>query len=116
MKLGILKDILKCAKVALFIAMGISIFFTFIYYIFYNNNHSSLLNFIKNNLYYIGSFGFLICSGFFIQKNAIRPLKYQDAWNKMFNKLNLGLVVMFISLFICLYGMVIQLTLESTII
>jgi hypothetical protein len=116
MKFGILKDIFKCGKVAFFITMGISTFFTVVYYIFYNNSHPSLLDFIKNNLYYIGCFGFLICSGFFIQKNAVRPLKYQDSWNKMFSKLNLGLVVMFVSLFICMYGMVIQIALESNII
>jgi hypothetical protein len=116
MKSGILKDIFKCTKIALFISVGISIFFTSIYYIFYNSGSSSLLYFIKNNLYYIGCFGFLISSGFFIQKNATRPLKYQDSWNRMFNKLNLGMVIMFVSLFICLYGMIIQLSLEATII
>ena len=118
MKPGILKDILKCAELALFITIGVFIFFTAIYYIFYNNNNSpsSLFNFIKNNLYYIGCFGFLLCSGFFVQKKATRPLIYQDSWNKMFNKLNLGMVVLFISLFICLNGMIIQLLLESKII
>lgn len=116
MKFAILKDILKCTKIALFISVGISILFTSIYYIFYNNGSSSLLYFIKNNLYYIGCFGLLISSGFFIQKNATRPLKYQDSWNKMFSKLNLGMVVMFVSLFICLCGIVIQLSLEAAII
>ena len=116
MKSGIIKDVFKCAKVALFIAIGISIFFTIIYYIFYNNGNLSLFNFIKNNLYYIGCFGFLISAAFFIQRNATRPLKYQDSWNKMFSKLNLGLVIMFISFFICLYGMIIQFSIESKII
>lgn len=116
MKSGIFKDILKCTKIALLISIAISIFFTAIYYIFYNSGSSSLLYFIKNNLYYIGCFGFLISSGFFIQKNATRPLKYQDSWNRMFSKLNLGMVVMFVSLFICLYGMIIQLSLETAII
>lgn len=116
LKSAILKDIFKCTKIALFISLGIAIFFTLIYYIFYSNNDISLLNFIKNNLYYVGCFGFLISSGFFIQKNATRPLTYQDSWNKMFSKLNLGFVVMFVSLFICFYGMIIQLSLETRII
>lgn len=114
MKSGILKDIFKCTKLAFFISLGIAIFFTLIYFIFYSSNDISLLNFIKNNLYYVGSFGLLISSGFFVQKNATRPLKYQDSWNKMFSKLNLGLVIMFVSLFICFYGMIIQLSLEIT--
>ncbi|MCR1898445.1 hypothetical protein NSA47_05500 [Irregularibacter muris] len=108
MTFKILKDIFKCAKLALFISSGIAVFFTLIYFIFYQGKDISLFGFIKNALYYIGCFGFLISAGFFIQKNATRPLTYQDAWNKMFSVLNLGLVIMFVSLFICFYGMIVQ--------
>lgn len=116
MRFKIARDILKCAKIALFISIGAFILFGLIYIMFYTHRNINFLNFMKNNLYYIGCFGFLICSGFFIQKNANRSLEYQDEWNKMFHKLNLGLVVMFISFFICLYGMIIQLSLELKII
>lgn len=112
MKSGFTKDILKCAKISLFIAVGIFLIFGLIYFTFYNNGTTSLSFFLKDSLYYIGCFGFLISIGFFMQKNATRPLKYQDQWNKMFSKLNLGFSIMFISFFICLYGMAIQLIVE----
>lgn len=112
----IAKDIFKCAKIALYISIGAFIFFGLIYFLFYSHRDIGFLSYIKNNLYYIGCFGLIICCGFFIKKNANRSFKYQDDWNKMFNKLNLGFVVMFISLFICFYGMVIQLSIELKII
>ena len=112
MKFALIKDILKCAKIAFYIAVGTFIFFGIVYYLFNSRNSISLFNVIKNIFYYIGCFGLLISSAFFIQKNAVRPLNNHDAWSKMFRKLNLGLVIMFISLFICLYGMMIQILLE----
>lgn len=113
MKFYLIKDILKCAKFALYITFGIFAFFGIIHYLFYSKNIINLFNTIKNTFYYIGCFGLLISSGFFIQKNAVRPLDNNDAWIKMFHKLNLGLVMMFISLFICLLGMIIQILLET---
>jgi len=108
MNFRIVKDILKCAKLAIFITLGIAVFFMLIFYIFYGVRGISLLNFIKNALYYIGSFGLLISTGFFVQKNGTRPLANYETWKKMFSNLNLGFVIMFISLFICLYGMFLQ--------
>lgn len=115
MKFYLIKDILRCAKFAFYIAIGIFVFFGIIHYLFYSKNILSLFNTVKNSFYYIGCFGLLISSGFFIQKNAVRPLDNNDAWVKMFHKLNLGFVMLFISLFICSLGMIIQILLEARI-
>ena len=112
----IAKDILKCGKIALFISIGAFIFFGLIYLLFSSYRDISFLSYMKNNLYYIGCIGLIICCGFFIKKNANRSFKYQDDWNRMFHKLNLAFVIFSISLFICFYGMMIQLFLELKII
>lgn len=113
MRPGIIKDILKCIKLALFIVLGICLLFGGIYLLFYSRSNTMFLNFLKNSLYYIGCFGLLISTGFLIQKNANRDFDYQEVWNKMFCRLNLGFVILFVSLFICLSGMAIQLFVEA---
>lgn len=102
------KDIFKCMKVAFLISIIIFVLFSIIYYLFYGNSSVTILYFIKDRLYNIGCLGFLISVGFFMQRNATRPLTYRQKWETMFRKLNLGIVIMVISLFICIYGMVIQ--------
>ncbi|MDF2673494.1 MAG: hypothetical protein K0R09_1759 [Clostridiales bacterium] len=111
----IAKDISKCARIALYISIGAFIIFGVIYLLFYSNRDIGFFYYMKNNLYYVGCIGLVICCGFFIKKNANRSFKYQDDWNRMFHKLNLAFVIFFISLFICLYGMIIQLLLEVKI-
>lgn len=114
MKKTLFYDIIKCAKLAFLISLIISVFFGIIFFISTTHSTVPMLNFIKNGLYYIGCFGFLISGGFFIQRNANRPLNYNEKWRQLFSRLNLGLVIMFISLFICFYGMLIQVFIEAT--
>lgn len=114
--MNFLKDIVKCSKIALFISLGITFLFGIIYYLFFSKSLLILFTFIKNSLYYIGCFGFLISCGFFIKRDANRPLDYEDEWREKFKKLSLSFVILFISFFICLYGMVIQVFLESLLI
>jgi hypothetical protein len=113
MKFCFVRDLFKCAKIAFYIAVGVAIFATIIFCIFYDKHHMNLFGYIKNCLYYTGCFGFLVSVGFFVQKNATRPLVYQNEWRKIFYRLNLGFVIMFIGLMICMVGMLIQLITES---
>jgi len=111
----VIKDILKCAKVALLVAAIVLIIFSVIYYLFYSGGSIPILPFLKDRLYNIGCFGFLISAGFFVQRDATRPLDYHKQWKKIFHRFNLGIVIMTVSFFTCLYGMLIQLFLERNI-
>lgn len=112
MKSSLIHDLINCTKIAFYIASGAAVFFTLIYLIFYNNGDANIFVFIKNSLYYIGCFGFLISAAFFIKRDGTRPLHHEEQWKKHFHRFNLGFVVMWISLFICIFGMLIQLILE----
>lgn len=109
----VIKDILKCGIISFITCLVICAFLGIVHVIFISSNMLAVFNFIKSSLYYIGSFGLFISAGFFIQKNGTRPLSYNDKWREHFSKLNLGLVIMFISLFMCFNGMVIQYFLEK---
>ncbi len=114
MKSGLIHDLIKCIKIAFFIALAAAVLFSIIYFIFYNNGN--VFVFIKNSLYYIGCFGLLISAAFFIRRDATRPLKHEDDWKKLFYKFNLGFVIMWISLFVCIFGMLIQLISEVSLV
>lgn len=108
----IIKDILKCAKVALLVAAIVSVLFGIIYYLFYRGGSIPVLQFLKDRLYNAGCLGFLISAGFFMQRDATRPLDYHKQWKRMFRRFNLGIVIMTVSFFVCFYGMIIQLFIE----
>lgn len=109
MKNDLFKDIFKCGKVAFIITLTVSVFFGIIFLLSSPYDSMSLLNFIKNGLYYIGLLSLLLSSGFLIKRNSTRSLNYNEKWGQIFRTLNIGRVLMLISLFICLYGVLIQL-------
>jgi len=114
MVVGFLKDVFKCAKVALVALAIVWIIFGMVYYLFYCGSSVPVLMFIKDRLYNVGCFGFLVSVGFFMQRDATRPLDNRKQWENMFKKFNLGIVIMTVSVFICFYGMIIQLFLERS--
>jgi hypothetical protein len=106
-------DIVKCFKTALIISTFIFTVTIAIYLIKYHVININTLYILKNYLYYCGCSILFLAVGFFIQKRSYRPLEHQEEWNQLFKKLNLSLVIMFIGLFICSIGMIVQFTYES---
>lgn len=103
-----LLDLLRCLKYAVIISLFVSIITSIFFISRYRCINLSLLNYFKKNLYYIGCFILFISIWFFIKPNTLRPLDYQNEWNKFFHKLSLAFVVMFTGLFTCCIGMLMQ--------
>jgi hypothetical protein len=106
--LGIIKDLVKCAVISIPFSAAFAIISGVISFIVYRGNVEAVLDVIKRTLYYTGMLGLGLSVGFFIQRDATRPLLYNDEWKKRFSVLNLGFVIMLVSLFICIAGMVVQ--------
>lgn len=106
-------DLIKCLKYAILIFATLSA----IIFIFFLIKHKSislwLLSDIKKYLYYIGCLMLFVSAAFFVQKNSLRPLTYQNEWKKTFKVLSLPFVIMFTGLFTCTIGMIFQLIFES---
>lgn len=101
-------DILKCLILALIISLVILSISGAIYFLLYKGDLMGILNSVKRANYTIGIVGLFLSSGFFVQRNATRPLVYHEEWRNHFKFFNLGFVIMFISLFVCSFGMVAQ--------
>lgn len=105
-------DIGKCILISIFCALIIGVLAGLISLIAYGFDSFMIGDGIKRGLYYIGMFGLFISAGFFMQRDGTRPLAYNYEWKKYFKKFNLGFVIMFVSLFVCSIGMVLQNYLE----
>lgn len=103
-----LLDIIKCYILSALISLVILIISWAIGLLFYRGDLLVLLNSVKKASYVIGIIGLFLSSGFFIQRNATRPLVYHEEWREWFKFLNLGFVIMFVSLFVCSFGMIAQ--------
>lgn len=101
-------DILKCFAVALGIFLIILSISWAICFIMYRGDTLALLNAVKRGSYFIGIMGLFLSSGFFLQRNATRPLVYSEQWKSYFRFLNLGFVIMFVGFFLCSIGMIVQ--------
>lgn len=103
-----LLDLLRCLKYAVIISLFVNII-SFVFFISkYGHINPYLLNYFSKNSYYIGCFILFISIWFFIKPSTLRPLDYQNEWNRLFHKLSLAFVVMFTGLFICCIGMFMQ--------
>lgn len=107
----IFKDFVKCGKLSAFPTAFIALI-SVLLGLFHRNLGPETAVSIKNGLYYTGSFGLLLSAAFFVQKNGNRPLDFQYEWRQHFKRFSLGFVVLFVSLFTCLWGVLIQLVYE----
>jgi hypothetical protein len=106
-------DVGKCILASIICSIIIGAFAGIISLLVYGFNGLLIMEGIKKGLYYTGMLGLLLSAGFFMQRDATRPLAYNIEWKKYFEKLNLGFVIMFVSLFTCSIGMLIQNYLEK---
>lgn len=113
-KLGyIMADIVKCLLIGIITSLAIAFIVGLFGFIIHKGNSNQIFELIKRFLYYIGMLGLLLSCGFFVQRDATRPLIYNDEWKKYFKQLHLGFVIMFINLSLCLIGMIIQILIEA---
>lgn len=89
-----LLDILRCIYIGILIALGLGVFITLIALIF----RLDILQVIYTSWICTGSFGMLIGGISFLKPNTQRPLKYSTEWEKYFKKLNIGYVILLVSL------------------
>lgn len=107
-----LQDILRCMVVGFAISLGLSIISGLILLIIFGTNAALVFGWIKSINYFVGAMGLLLSGGFFMKRDGTRPLIYKDEWKKYFKQMNIGFVVMFISLFIVLVGVLIHYNLD----
>ncbi|KRQ87125.1 hypothetical protein ABG79_00923 [Caloramator mitchellensis] len=109
---GLFRDII----ISMAIGAGISLVLVSISWVIclflYRGEINSTLFFIKNALYYVGIFTLFLSAAFFMQRNATRPLEYEDEWKEHFKVLNLGLVILFIAIAITTTGMLLHFIIE----
>ncbi|MCX7904935.1 MAG: hypothetical protein N2486_10560 [Caloramator sp.] len=108
-----IKDALKAMGIGLVLSLIILSISWAICFIMYRGNTFLVFNGVKNSLYYIGILILFLSAAFFVQRDATRPLNYEDEWKKHFKVLNLGLVILFIGIAINIVGMVIQNLIEK---
>ncbi|MDO6353697.1 hypothetical protein Q3V94_01175 [Caloramator sp. CAR-1] len=108
-----INDALKAMGIGFAISLIILSISWAICFIVYKGNTFLVFNGVKNSLYYIGILILFLSAAFFIQRDATRPLNYEDEWKKHFKVLNLGFVILFIGIAINVAGMVIQNIIEK---
>lgn len=106
-------DFLKCIALGIIISAAIGLVSGIVYAIIYKGSTIEILDGIKRMLYYIGGLGLLLSAAFFIKKDGIRPLIYDKEWKRYFAIMNLGFVIFFMNLTICIIGMLLQMHLEG---
>lgn len=109
------KDILRCLYVGFCISAGILLLSGLILLIIYGLDIFKILSVATSVLYFAGSLGLFLSAGFFMKRDGTRPLVYKDQWKKYFKKLNIGFVVMFISLSIIVAGVIMQYIIEKNL-
>lgn len=107
------KDILRCAYIGICISAGVLLLVGLILPIIIGFDIFRIFDGAKNVLYFAGSLGLFLSAGFFMKRDGTRPLVYKDKWKKYFKKLNIGFVIMFVSLSIIIMGIIIQYNLEK---
>lgn len=106
-------DFLKCIALGIILSAAIGLVSGIIYAIIYKGSTIDILEGVKRMLYYIGGLGLLLSAAFFVQKDGIRPLVYDKEWKHYFSIMNLGFVILFMNLTICIIGMILQMHLEG---
>lgn len=107
------KDILRCLYVGICISIGILLLSGVILFIIYGFNIFKILSGATSVIYFAGSLGLFLSAGFFMKRDGTRPLVYKDQWKKYFKKLNIGFVVMLVSLSIIVIGVIMQYIIEK---
>ena len=105
-------DILKCIALGIILSVTVGLIIGIIFAIIHKGNMISIFEGIKKAIYYIGGLGLLLSAAFFVQKDGIRPLVYDKEWKKYFSVLNVGFVIFFMNITICIIGMFLQMYLE----
>lgn len=108
-----IKDALKAMGIGFILSLIILSISWVICFIMYGGNTFLVFNGVKNSLYYIGIITLFLSAAFFIQRDATRPLNYEDEWKKHFKVLNLGFVILFIGIAINVAGMIVQNIIEK---
>lgn len=67
-----------------------------------------LLNTIKRILFIAGALGLILFSGFVLKRDARRPLVYEKQWKEEFKVIKFQNVIMFISIVILCFGIVLD--------
>ena len=98
------KDILNCAKLAVYIFLGSAVVGVIIGYIQYGSNLEEVLLWGDRLSLIIGVFGMGIAGISFLKPSTMRPLEYQQQWEEYYAVLNLSHVILFVSLFITVYA------------
>lgn len=107
------RDLIKCLKYALLATIILSSL-TFIFFVIINKSINLwLLSDIIRHLYYLGCLILFLSVCFFFQNNTLRPLPHKKEWKEKFRVLPLHFVIMFMGLFICSMGMLLQFVFES---
>lgn len=112
---GILKDLFRCFKLSLKIFLIPLILGAVVALItsIYNGVFSlpEIFKIINRMIIRISCFGLAISGIGFIKTRMMEPLNYEEKWAEYFNVLNLIGAIFFISLFILIYGIIIDVAL-----
>ena len=109
---GFTLDLLKCIALGIILSVVVGLISGIIFAIIHKGNMLSTFEGIKRMLYYFGVLGLLLSAAFFVQKDGIKPLIYDKEWKQYFSVLNIGFVIFFMNITICMIGMFLQIYLE----
>ena len=76
-----------------------------------NLNLHGVLNSVNSTAIRVSCFGLAISGIGFVRREMLEPLNYEEKWMEYYNKLNLVGVIFFVSLFMLVYSVIIDLIL-----
>ena len=102
------KDISYCLKISCYFFSAAFLLGTLIGFISYGFNFKGIIIWGCRVVQYFAVFGYILSGISFIRQELMRPLNYQEQWEKYFKKLNLAGVILFMSIFNTLFSFIME--------
>ncbi len=102
--IGLMKDIIKSLIVGFTVSFVLVILSGIGSFLFSHGNIITILDTIKNTLFFIGAMGLFVCAGFIAKRESRRPLKNKNAWKEQFKVIHFPSVIGIIDITILFAG------------
>jgi len=99
-----IKDVARCIYIGILIAAGIGVVMVIAALVF----RGDILDILYRAYIYIGCLAISVAGISFLMPKTLRPLDYNEDWERYFSKLNIGYVILLIGLTLLAAGVVLS--------